>query len=373
LETKKKKLGVFRFGDYYIPFLYFVEKMGYELILPPEDEETLKLGCQHSTEAICLPFKILLGEYIRDCEMGAEELLMFSGRSIRKGKRGGACRLDFYPEMHRQILHDLGFKFDIFPFRVSMILWRKLRQNNSFIESLRVLRIFLESIRLYEYIRDLSYKYRPYEMKRGMTGEIYQRLLNKLKDQNSLPALNNLRKEAEETYEKMPQEKNREILRIPLIGEWGVQNISALNKDLDIILGELGVEVRITVKMTDFLFHSGSLLSQILNLIINRGDIHAEALKNARPYMGHYIGGMGQEAVGNAVYFAQHGYDGAIHMMPDTCMPEIIAKTALANIEQDFNFPILYITLDENTKKEDLEKKVGDFVGALKEQRKKKQ
>ena len=89
--------------------------------------------------------------------------------------------------------------------------------------------------------------------------------------------------------------------------------------------------------------------------------------------MGHYIGGMGQEAVGYAVYLAQNGYDGAIHMMPATCMPEIIAKTALANIEHDFNFPILYVTLDENTKREDLEKKVGDFVEALKERRKKGQ
>ena len=370
METKKKKLGAFRFGDYYIPFLYFFEKLGYEVIVPPEDERSLLRGIQNSPDTICLPFRFFLGEYIEDLENGAELLFSFAGRGIRKGKRGGACRLDFYPEMHRQILHELGYKFEMLPFRMGLTLWKKLREHNSFFESINIIRVFLERLMLFEYIRDLSYRYRPYEKEKGAATKIYLSLLNKLKDRDSMEGLNNLRKEAERAFENMQMDMTRSIFRLPFIGEWGVQNIPFLNKGMDVLLGEAGVEAGITMKVSDFLFGSGSLLTRLVNFVIKRKELRSEIIKKAKPYMGHYVGGMGQEAVGYAVFLAQNGYDGAIHMMPDTCMPEIIAKTALANIEHDFNFPILYVTLDENTKREDLEKKVRMFVESIKERRK---
>lgn len=365
MEIKKKKLGGFRFGDYYIPFLYFLGKMGYEVIVPPEDERSLARGIQHSPNTICMPFRFFLGEYIEDLENGAELLFAFAGRGIRKGKRGGACRLDFYPEMHRQILQDLGYKFEMLPFRIGLTLWRKLREQNSFFESIKIIRVFLERFMLFEHIRDLSYRYRPYEKDRGAATKIYLDLLEKLKTQESLESLNNLRKEADRSYADMPKDLARTILRIPFIGEWGVQNIPFLNRRIDVLLGELGVEAGVTLKMSDFFFGSGSLLSRLVNLIIKRKDLRSEIIRRAKPYLGHYVGGMGQETIGYAVYLAQKGYDGAIHLMPATCMPEIIAKTALANIERDFNFPILYITLDENTKRDDLELKIREFVTSV--------
>jgi len=73
-------------------------------IVPPEtSRRTLTLGVLHSNECICLPFKIILGNFIEALQMGADTIVMVGS--------GPPCRLGLYDLVQKVILEDMGLHF----------------------------------------------------------------------------------------------------------------------------------------------------------------------------------------------------------------------------------------------------------------------
>jgi len=90
----------------------------------------------------------------------------------------------------------------------------------------------------------------------------------------------------------------------------------------------------------------------------------------AYPYLAHSVGGEGQTTVGNVVLAHKEGLDGAIQVIPFTCMPEIVAETILKKVSEDLDFPTLTLIYDEQTGEEGLNTRVEAFVDLLKKRRK---
>lgn len=71
------------------------------------------------------------------------------------------------------------------------------------------------------------------------------------------------------------------------------------------------------------------------------------------------------ETVGKTVKFFREGIDGIVHVMPFTCMPELVASTILSRIGSDLNYPVLSITVDEHVSEANLQTRLEAFVDLL--------
>ena len=64
-ENKKLKVAFPHMGTVYIAWAAALKKIGVEPFIPPyTSKKTLSLGTKHSPEAICLPYKLILGNFI---------------------------------------------------------------------------------------------------------------------------------------------------------------------------------------------------------------------------------------------------------------------------------------------------------------------
>ena len=63
------------------------------------------------------------------------------------------------------------------------------------------------------------------------------------------------------------------------------------------------------------------------------------------------IGGECLETVGDTVFAAKNGIDGIVHIMPFSCMPEIVAQNILPKVSREEDIPVLELILDEQTGK----------------------
>src|SRR4030043_2303314 len=80
------------------------ETAGIPYLVPPmTSRKTLALGVKNSNECICLPFKVILGNFIEALQHGADTIVMVGS--------GPPCRPGLYDLVHQVILKDLGFHY----------------------------------------------------------------------------------------------------------------------------------------------------------------------------------------------------------------------------------------------------------------------
>jgi predicted nucleotide-binding protein (sugar kinase/HSP70/actin superfamily) len=68
-----------------------------------------------------------------------------------------------------------------------------------------------------------------------------------------------------------------------------------------------------------------------------------------KKYLRHNVGAFSQDTIKSAIHYAEKGFDGIIHIYPFSCMPEITVRNILPKVASDFNIPILYLPIDEQT------------------------
>jgi predicted nucleotide-binding protein (sugar kinase/HSP70/actin superfamily) len=81
-----------------------LEELGHESIPPNRPtRQTLAYGVKYFPEFACIPFKIVLGNYLESLKRVADTLASGGGY--------GPCRASLYGELHGRILRDLGNDF----------------------------------------------------------------------------------------------------------------------------------------------------------------------------------------------------------------------------------------------------------------------
>jgi predicted nucleotide-binding protein (sugar kinase/HSP70/actin superfamily) len=78
------------------------------------------------------------------------------------------------------------------------------------------------------------------------------------------------------------------------------------------------------------------------------------------------IGGETIETIGDTVYAAKHGIDGIIHIMPFSCMPEIVSQNILTKVSKEEDIPVMSLVLDEQTGKAGYQTRIEAFVDLVK-------
>ena len=101
-KGKKIKVAFPHMGTISIAWAAGLRKIGVEPYVPPyTSKKTLSYGTKNSPEAICLPYKLILGNFIEAIEGGADYVAMITSPGI--------CRLGEYGTNIHINLNELGY------------------------------------------------------------------------------------------------------------------------------------------------------------------------------------------------------------------------------------------------------------------------
>lgn len=346
-------------GNLYVGARAVLDRLGVEVIVPPRSsKKTLTLGVLHSPEFACLPLKVNLGNFLEACELGADTVVMAGGV--------GPCRFGYYAQVQREILHDLGKRLDMVVLEppdkhVSELLdgIKQITGGSTWLQIIRALRFAWKKVAAVDRLEKTVQKIRAREIHCGDADRIFQASLTDLDQARNAGEVKAAEAAAAVRLQAVPVDSQRNCLKVGLVGEIYLLLEPFANFDLERHLGRLGVEVERSIYLSEW-------VNEHLFLGLVRGVPNSEeAKRKAQPYLNHFVGGHGQETVGQAIDFQDQGFDGIIQVAPFTCMPEIVARSQFGQIGQERDLPILSLVIDEHAGEAGLVTRLEAFVDLL--------
>lgn len=343
---------------------------GVATINPPSvSRRSIELGKELVPEFVCLPLTATLGQMIEMTEMGVNTFLMVGGKGI--------CRLGWYGQIQDMLLRKKGISFDMtildspFPLRKNGPAFidsvKKVTNNTSWTKIGKSLWLAYQRLSIMDEAEGYLRKYRAYEVNRGQSDQIFSTFEISLDNASSYKDLLKVRHTFIDAITAVPVE-DTEPLRIALVGEIWVLLEPFVNLDIERFLG-LHPHVRVWIEREISLSHW--LQSNLFHT--PRGNAHTKAVhKAAAPYLSEEVGGHGIHSVGLSVLASQQGMDGVIHLMPFTCMPEIVAQNILSQVQESLHIPILSLIISDQTGEAGFETRLDAFLDLLLESRYKK-
>ena len=293
------KLGVPRFGIYSNLLRSLLENVGIEVIMPTRiTREMIKLGASNSSDMMCFPYKVTLGQEIWCLEQGATDLLMFNSC--------GVCRMKHYYQIQEQTLRNLGYQF-----KMNVITKKNFKKE--------IKRLFgLSFLKAYN---------------------LFKRLF---------PEIERLEKNA---YRFLPDRD----LKIGIVGEVYTCWEPDINFDIVRKLHRMGANVDMSITVTDYLrqhTHKGK-----------------EEEREARKMLSQELGGHGFESICNTIWYGRHGFDGVIHLMPLSCMPESTVEPLVDMVADKYGISLYRFPIDENNFEAGVNTRLETFVSMLRRKR----
>lgn len=324
---------------------------------PPTSPSTLELGVKHGPEFACLPLKITLGNFMEALDAGADAIVMAGGK--------GPCRFGYYCETQRRILEQTGysdFEFVVFEppgyrFWDFVGAFKKIAPRRSILEVWQALTETFAKGRAVDMVDKRSLQIRCFETTRGATTKAKKEALKVLAAAGTRAEIDAAATQALAIMDAVERDESREVLKVGIIGEFYMLLEPYVNFDIEEWLGNHGCYAERSVYSSDWIGPSSA------NPVAGHSD--AEVAELAEPYLAHFVGGEGQATVGHAVLYARQGFDGAVHLLPFTCMPETIAKTIFPRIQREVGFPILSFVIDEQTGKAGVVTRLEAFLDLL--------
>jgi len=341
-------------------------------VLPPSDQESVKIGKCFTTGKECFPCLVTTGDMVK-----------FPRREDFDPKRsaffmptaGGGCRFGYYNILQRFVLNENGM--DQVPIFAP-------NQNEDFYQTLAgmgdnlVIRAWQGAV-AGDILNKALHQTRPYETNKGDTDKIYQEYLRKLTAALERGMdLSFIMGKARQAFEAVAKDTSRQKPRIGIMGEIFVRMHSFSNQDLIATLESLGAEVWLA-PFTEWIFYI-NLLQRIdyrkswrlkeffyswlvdramhrqENMLLKPWDgylnnLHEikvdKCLDYAAPYLDEAVRGESVLSIGKAADFYHQGLSGIINVMPFTCMPGTITSGIIKKLQQDHNgIPCLNLAYD---------------------------
>lgn len=361
------KIAFPHMGTLYIALSSAFKMLGGEVVVPPyNSKRTLSLGTRNSPEAVCLPYKLVLGNYIEAVEAGAEAIVMIDSPGI--------CRLGQYSSSSRVALRDMGYdvefiNFDLYKGKLKELYtkFRKATGNGNPIDLVRAINIAFVKIDILDKLNDLVCYYRAREAQIGMTDKKYRKCIKLIENAMSTAECKKALSESQKILSEIPLDDTREVVNVDLTGEIYVVLDQFSNMEIEKELGKLGVHVRRRVRLSDWT--NTFLLPAFLRSAETHGEI---AEKHAKEYLKRDIGGDAIESIGDTSLAGKSDTDGVVHLLPFTCMPEIMSQNILPNVRSDKDIPVLSLVLDEQMGKAGFVTRLEAFVDLIRRRKRQK-
>ncbi len=365
-KDKKIKVSFPHMGTIYIAWSAALRKVGVEPYVPPyTSKRTLSLGTKYSPEAICLPYKLIMGNFIEAIEGGADYVAMISSP--------GCCRLGEYGKCINNALSDLGYHANY----IELQLYDGIQGIYNFLKAVShkndpvlFIRAIVLAIRKVFLLDDLQARLsylRAREYNFGDAEKHFNKALKIVDDAMNTRQLNKAKKLAFEEMDKVKYDPNKEVLHVDITGEIYLVCDKFSNQDIVKELGKMGVETRKSLTV------SGFLKDAIIPKIFRKGETHLQrANRLAKPYLMRDIGGDALECVSDVAYANERDIDGIIHISPFTCMPEIMSQNIFPAMRENCDIPILPLIMDEQTGKAGYLTRLEAFVDLMKRRKRRR-
>jgi predicted nucleotide-binding protein (sugar kinase/HSP70/actin superfamily) len=348
-------------GNVYIALAAALKSLGAEVFVPPyNSKKTLNLGSKYSPETVCLPYKFVMGNYLEALEAGTEALLMISAP--------GTCRLGEYSETVKNALIDKGAKvkfinLDLFE-NVFMELYLKFGEasgNKNPVDLVKAIILAIYKLNIVDKLDASLNYYRAREMKTGSAKKIHTKALKLLDEVMTLKKCREVHNKTLELFCDIELNPDRPILNLDLTGEIYVVIDHFSNLNIEDELGKMGVHVHRKINISEWLKSSAQ------PALLRFSENHGEKVKRfAREFLIRDVGGDALESIGDAINAKNSQSDGVIHLLPFTCMPEIISQNILNKVAKEKDIPVLSLIMDEFTGKAGLVTRLEAFVDLAK-------
>ncbi len=359
-EKKTIKVAFPHMGNVYVAWASALKKLGVEPYIPPlTSKKTLELGTKYSPDSICLPYKLILGNFLQALEKDVDYVAMISSPGI--------CRLGEYGQSIRNVLKDLGYEskytelqlYDGFK-GMYKFLTELSGIKNPFI-LIKAINIAVRKMFVLDRIENLFSYYRAREITPLTAEKHYHKAISIILNADNIKQLKQAEKEATEEIKKTEIDKDKEVVRVDITGEIFLVQDTFANQNIEKELGRMGVETRRSLTV------SGFIKDAIIPKCFKKGETHLErAFRMAKPYLMRDIGGDALESVSDVAYANEKGVDGIIHISPFTCMPEIMSQNIFPSMREDCKIPILTLIMDEQTGRAGYITRLEAFVDLMK-------
>lgn len=284
-----------RSGIYTPLFEEIMGKLGVEVMLPPPiTQKTIKLGVKYSSDFMCFPFKVCLGNLIETLDIAKEQGIRLTHLGISNNNIDkGACRFHHYFEIQKRILDDLGYDLDM---------------------------ILIERMNFFKFMKKINPKNNYFKVIK-LFWDFYNDL-----------------KRLENKYYTFDWDDHKKV-RIGIIGEWYTAIAHEINYDMFNKLKKMGVNVHQSepMKLTSFIKHQ----------LFNKESIPKKYIKQGEEYYsGRWQAHAGQ-SLWSMYYYKDMGFDGVIHLMPLSCMPESTVEMLLDLVSKKMDLPVYHFPIDE--------------------------
>jgi predicted nucleotide-binding protein (sugar kinase/HSP70/actin superfamily) len=332
--AETKKLGFPRYANYNCAVKYFVDHAfsDAEYVLPPKlTRRSDELGSKYSPEAVCFPFKTLLGSMIEVLEAGANTLVM----------PYGYCRLGYFGELMEEILRSLGYEFDF----INMTEYntgkkkdwiRLLKRMEPHPNLPKITKCFMDADKMVGYLDDVTERY--YEDvgfdPSGKMKKMFKRFIADLYHADSRRDIEEAYRRVIENFDSVDLKKPDRPLRVGIVGEFYTVMDSFSNLDLEQKIADMGVEVHRWMNITNRLLHYPGEK----NLHVAISD-----------YCDYEMGPTSTANIWAAKQYADAGFDGIIHVKSAYCTPEIDIVPVLQNLCRDKKLPLLCLSFGSQT------------------------
>ena len=347
-------------GNVYIAWASALKKLGVEPFIPPyTSKKTLELATKYSPDSICLPYKLILGNFLQALEKDVDYVAMISSPGI--------CRLGEYGQSIKNVLKDLGYGskyielqlYDGFKGMYNFLI--NLTGIKNPIILIKAINIAVRKMFVLDRIENLFSYYRAREKEFGTAQKYYNNALALILDAQNVKELKKAEKEATALIKQTPIDLTREIVNVDITGEIFLVQDTFSNQNIEKELGKLGVQTRRSLTV------SGFLKDAIIPKCFKKGETHLErAFRMAKPYLSRDIGGDALESVSDVAYANERGVDGIIHISPFTCMPEIMSQNIFPSMRENCDIPILTLIMDEQSGRAGYITRLEAFVDLIK-------
>lgn len=339
------KAGFQHMGNLNITLRALLAQLGCEVVQGPKpNKKSLDMGVRYAPELVCLPFKVTLGDMFGALERGADTLLFIGGGDW-------SCRYGYYGRIQCSILRRLGFTFrSIFVGNqdIKSAISEILRLNHdSWTTALRNwtrgFAIAWHKSKLVDQVESLARISRPYEENKGECTRLSNTYFRKINNEYRVSRLRSMRKNIRDDFSNIRKKDAFVPLRIMLVGESYCVIEPSVNFDIIQHLGNLGVHVEPFLTVHRWLFYHAMRINEDHSLA------RKDAIALAQPVWAYNAGGEDQLSIAYTINAAKKGFDGVIHLMPFSCMPETAALPVFERVCKSYDIPFLNISLDEHT------------------------
>ena len=343
MKNKKPiKVAFPHMGNVYIGWAAALKKMGVEPLVPPRtSKRTLELANKYSPESICLPYKLVLGNFLQAIVKDVDYVAMISSPGI--------CRLGEYGQSIKHVLTEMGhgdkyLELQLYDGFNGMYRFLSEISDGNPVAIVKAINIAIRKIFVLDRVENLFSYYRARELTLGTAEKHYNRALALIIDAGNTKELRQAEKEAIAEIKKTPIDENRDVIHVEITGEIFLVQDPYSNQYIEKELGRMGVQTKRTLTVSSF------VRDAIIPKAFKKGETHLErAYRMARPYLMRDIGGDALESVSDVAYANERGVDGIIHVSPFTCMPEIMSQNIFPTMRENCEIPILTLIMDEQT------------------------